>query len=720
MAISPFRLRKLRLRALAAAVQVAFMAPPPPPVDTDGDGIPDSEDLYPNDPTNTPPAPPPPSSYPADLNTAGKATPYWNPGVMASLFQDDAGTVPVTAAGQTVRRINDLSGLGRHLIAHEAGGVCTLAQDAGGRAYIAFNGTQGFMTDAFSWGNELESFLAIQRDNTDQLVLNYGAVGGDQYYGVTSTANTEPFSQAGLGITVYVDGTLVANDRSVLGTALGTTAKVIEYRGLDLTSYLWTRWGIGYYFGTWAFEGRFYGGAVAPTLTDSERTNLRSWVAGLGGITIAGAPAPAPEPPPPGDDNVNYRYVDPNAASGGDGMSWSTAFNALPSSPTRGLTYWCAKGTLPGKTFNTAVSSTTVITIKKATVAAHGTNTGWSNSMADAPTVFNGGLTFSTGYWEMDGQYGSWLDGSDGTGDYGFEIIETDSQTPILAFIGGTQQVIKHFRAQGRTDIGTGGGSLANDAFRLEGSIGVTLSDFEVTDCGRCGVWGRPRTTVIERGWFKSHHSGGASDIHSELMSLWAVGGAVGNCTIRHNLFSHAESTGGIMFDSVTNKTATCKIYGNVFAKLAGTRTWNSGGNGLIGSWDSNGSGRAFMLVFHNTFHNITTADAATIFGGNGLDFGSNELRNNLFVACNSPSDVSDFSAGVSHNHFIGSPTFGTNQSSHTAGTDPFVNAAARDFRIKAGITIPVGTNQQGTVGTVDGYGATRTNIRGAFEQVAA
>lgn len=51
----------------------ADYAPPAP--DRDGDGIPDSEDTYPDDPTNTPPAPPPPGSYGGSENPRGGVDP---------------------------------------------------------------------------------------------------------------------------------------------------------------------------------------------------------------------------------------------------------------------------------------------------------------------------------------------------------------------------------------------------------------------------------------------------------------------------------------------------------------------------------------------------------------------------------------------------------------------------------------------------------------------
>ena len=51
----------------------------------------------------------------AVLFGAGEQGGWYDPSDISTLFQDTAGTVPVTAAGQTVARINDKSGRGNHL-----------------------------------------------------------------------------------------------------------------------------------------------------------------------------------------------------------------------------------------------------------------------------------------------------------------------------------------------------------------------------------------------------------------------------------------------------------------------------------------------------------------------------------------------------------------------------------------------------------------------------
>jgi len=51
---------------------------------------------------------------PSTLFAAGEQGAWYDPSDMSTLFQDDAGTTPVTAAGQSVGRILDKSGRGNH------------------------------------------------------------------------------------------------------------------------------------------------------------------------------------------------------------------------------------------------------------------------------------------------------------------------------------------------------------------------------------------------------------------------------------------------------------------------------------------------------------------------------------------------------------------------------------------------------------------------------
>ena len=73
---------------------------------------------------------------------------WLDPSKRASLSQDSAGSVPVTAVGQPVGRILDQSGGGRHATQSTSAARPTYRLDIYGRAYLEFDGVDDWMTTA--------------------------------------------------------------------------------------------------------------------------------------------------------------------------------------------------------------------------------------------------------------------------------------------------------------------------------------------------------------------------------------------------------------------------------------------------------------------------------------------------------------------------------------------------------------------------------------------
>lgn len=106
----------------------------------------------------------------------------------------------------------------------------------------------------------------------------------------------------------------------------------------------------------------------------------------------------------------------------GDGSDWSNPMGWTGIAFVRGNTYYLAEGSYASKTLSTAVSGTTLITIKKATAAAHGPSLNWVDSMGDGQTSF-ASLVFSSSYWEVDGvsrNESNWQQSAN----YGFKITD--------------------------------------------------------------------------------------------------------------------------------------------------------------------------------------------------------------------------------------------------------------------------------------------------------
>jgi hypothetical protein len=87
------------------------------------------------------------------------------PSRTSSLFQDTAGTVPVTADGQTVALWRDVSGKGNHATQATSGSRPTYRE---GRARLALNGSTNWMQTApINWGTDEVTIVAAVRKMSD-------------------------------------------------------------------------------------------------------------------------------------------------------------------------------------------------------------------------------------------------------------------------------------------------------------------------------------------------------------------------------------------------------------------------------------------------------------------------------------------------------------------------------------------------------------------------
>ena len=82
---------------------------------------------------------------PRSLFASGEQGIWLDPSDFSTLFQDAAGTTPVTALGQPVGKILDKSGRGNHATQSTAASRPTLQQDSNGMYYLSFDGTDDGM-----------------------------------------------------------------------------------------------------------------------------------------------------------------------------------------------------------------------------------------------------------------------------------------------------------------------------------------------------------------------------------------------------------------------------------------------------------------------------------------------------------------------------------------------------------------------------------------------
>ena len=84
----------------------------------------------------------------AALFSAGEQGVWYDPSDFSTMFQDAAGTTPVTAVGQPVGRILDKSGRGNHATQATAASRPVLQQDGTGRYFLLFDGTDDWLQTA--------------------------------------------------------------------------------------------------------------------------------------------------------------------------------------------------------------------------------------------------------------------------------------------------------------------------------------------------------------------------------------------------------------------------------------------------------------------------------------------------------------------------------------------------------------------------------------------
>lgn len=269
-------------------------------------------------------------------------------------------------------------------------------------------------------------------------------------------------------------------------------------------------------------------------------------------------------------------YIRAGAMGANNGSDWANAYVSLPAMLNRGDTYYIADGTYGGYTFDDAVSGTTLITIKKATISDHGTDTGWNSSYGDGVAIFTSGLTFTTGYWVFDGITGSFKNGHgfhiDMTADTGVKNgirIQASYITISHTKISWPDRDSETYMNPSSTSAGIEGN--AYNGVDWDELAGINISYVYIEE-----VPGYPFRFIHSKGLVIEHCAlfGMHSDAerHSSIVIIRTMHSD--NGTIRYNWFEEGEGTGGIVFYDNVNHIDWA-VYGNVF--------YQSGGEGGFG-----------------------------------------------------------------------------------------------------------------------------------------
>lgn len=169
---------------------------------------------------------------PLNLFANGEQGVWYDPSDFSTMFQDSAGTTPVTAVEQPVGKILDKSGRGNHASQSTSGSRPLLQQDGNGLYHLTFDGSNDSLATAsidFSGTNKVSVFAGIRKlsDATIGMVLELSATvsANNGTFRLTSpdntTASTHQFASKGtLATSATSAGTFAAPITNVL-TGIG-------------------------------------------------------------------------------------------------------------------------------------------------------------------------------------------------------------------------------------------------------------------------------------------------------------------------------------------------------------------------------------------------------------------------------------------------------------------------------------------------------------------
>ena len=409
------------------------------------------------------------------------------------------------------------------------------------------------------------------------------------------------------------------------------------------------------------------------------------------------------------------KYLRQGATGSANGSDWTNAYTTLSAAvagAARGEIIWVADSVAgyAGGNITKAVSGTTLLTVKKATIASHGTSTGWSDAFGDGQAVFTSQISLGSAYTVLDGSVGA-DDGS--VTPYGFKI---SFGTGANGGDVGDNSTIQYVEYVGYTGFG--------DFFYPASTVCIYMNGTnpKVSHCYlhggdtllNVGVEGHTNDgwtcngAIIEYTWFQASRSTNGA-LHSNVAFVAGAQNGIWRYNTAYNyndeglFFSWYEGQGGTGVPK-SGIPRNWQVYGNVFTSASGT---NPRGIEMrqFGPGQTTAGGFRYdnYLVYNNTFVSLGSGgflNRATdpSDGGAGSSVGCAFVNN---LGYNAPNTLGD-TATVSNNT--------------QDATNRFVNLAGRNYHLAAplaGISLAAQYNQD-----MDGNtrGADGVWDRGAYE----
>lgn len=433
-------------------------------------------------------------------------------------------------------------------------------------------------------------------------------------------------------------------------------------------------------------------------------------------------------------------YILAGATGTATGADWTNAWTSFPatSALVRGDTYYVGVGTytFDGAPYNisNAVSGDLYITFQKATIADHGTGTGWDSSYAGQAILTRTTMAaanqievieITTSYITINGAVGSGPD----TTSYGFKItpptvgLTSYSQGGIILYQGSSN--ISNISVQHIAFIGAGNTSPGSGSQTCNGGIGsgynqpgsISNIDFEYnyfynfTDSISLI---KTYTGTIAHNYFAENWSDSAY-CHGQQLAA----DATSDISVFDNTFNAAEYA-VLGAHSNVGSNLRWNIYNNIILNNWVSMYAGDINNGVFNGWVDGGIGTNYVgntlqnfKIYQNTYVGVAVGTWG-LFNPGPLSDPSNmqsQFYNNLIynssnprILCDSTHYVCVAGAGCSYSTTIGScsPTSGLhdyNAYLKCTGTynsadesypvinneNPFVNLSSENLRLAAG-----------------------------------
>lgn len=230
---------------------------------------------------------------PARMFSGGEQGAWYDPSDLSTLWQDTAGTVAVTTAGQSVARMDDKSGRGRNATQATLAKRPTYQVDANGKPYLYFDGTDDSMVigslATVAVGDMVTALLASNGTTTDPqfMVLSNGGTASPWLSVAQDAGTAAPHSGVGTPTHKVNRTAIITDTRDGLENDLRslTAPKILTVNNADFTGLTGAELS-GYPTSGWPMMGRIYGVVIHEGLSAQQLADTESWLAAKAGVTL--------------------------------------------------------------------------------------------------------------------------------------------------------------------------------------------------------------------------------------------------------------------------------------------------------------------------------------------------------------------------------------------------------------------------------------------------